>query len=208
MVLGAFGGACYNCQEKGHIENQCPKKTGPNNGNHSEGGNARGKFSGTCNHCGKIRHKNSSCWQLDENKNKHRKNLRGGNAEHKNAAISTEDGEDSNAPEFLMCAICYDEEEGSMATYYAVRVFNDIKDETIEFVNKNDEETFDFMGGYEEEESKGKVETITDFEYPLADEPVIETDLCTMKFPNSIKLLLDQNMWIVDTVEKVHATPN
>jgi hypothetical protein len=145
---------------------------------------------------------------LDENKNKRTKNFRGGNAEHVNAAISADDGEDGNAPEFLMCALCYDEEEGSIAMDYAVRIFDDTEEETIDFVNENDKETFDFMSGYKEEESEGDVETITDFEYPLADEPVIETDLCTMKFPNSIKLLLDQNMWIVDTVEKVHATPN
>jgi hypothetical protein len=29
MVLAAFGGTCYNCQDKGHIANQCPKKDGP-----------------------------------------------------------------------------------------------------------------------------------------------------------------------------------
>jgi hypothetical protein len=29
IMLAAFGGTCYNCQEKGHRANQCPKKTGP-----------------------------------------------------------------------------------------------------------------------------------------------------------------------------------
>jgi hypothetical protein len=62
MDLAAFVGNCYNCQEKGHRANQCPKKTGPNNGNRSEGGNTRSKFSGTCNHSGKIGHKKSNCW--------------------------------------------------------------------------------------------------------------------------------------------------
>jgi hypothetical protein len=59
-----------------------------------------------------------------------------------------------------------------------------------------------------EEESEGDVKMITDFEYPLADEPVIETDLCTMKFPNSMKLLLYPKVWIADTGTTFHATPN
>jgi hypothetical protein len=139
MVLDAFGGTNYNCQEMGHRANQCPNKTGPNNGNRSEGGNTRGELSETCNHCGKIRYKKSSCWKLDENKNKRPKNFPRGNTEHANAAISAEDGEDGNTPEFLMCALCYDEEEGSTATDYDVHVFNGIEEETIEFVNENDE---------------------------------------------------------------------
>jgi hypothetical protein len=49
MVLAAFGGTCYNCQEKGHRANQCPKKDGPSNGNHNESGNTGGKFKGECN---------------------------------------------------------------------------------------------------------------------------------------------------------------
>jgi hypothetical protein len=131
---------------------------------------------------------------LDEYKNKIPKNFRGGNAKHANAAISSEGGEDGKGPEFLMCALCYDEEKDSTATDYAVHVLDDIGEETIEFVNENEEERFDFMSGYEEEESEGGAETIKDFEYPLADEPVIETSLCTMKFPNSMKLLLDTNV--------------
>jgi hypothetical protein len=165
MVLAAFGGTCCNCQEKGHRANQCPKKTGPNNGNHSEGGNTRGKFSGTYNHCIKIGHKKSSCWQLDENKNKRPKNFRGVNAEHANALISSEGGDDGNAPESLMCALCYDEEEGSADMDHVVCVFDGIEEEKIEFVNENDEETFNVIGGYEEEESEGVLETIKDFEY-------------------------------------------
>jgi hypothetical protein len=59
-----------------------------------------------------------------------------------------------------------------------------------------------------EEESEGDVKMITDFEYPLADEPVIETDLCAMKFPNSMKLLFYPTVWIADTGTTFHATPN
>jgi hypothetical protein len=44
-------------------------------------------------------------------------------------------------------------------------------------VNESEEEMFDFMSGYEEEESEGGVETIKDFEYPLADERGIEKKL-------------------------------
>jgi hypothetical protein len=66
MVLSAFGGTCYNCQEKGHIANQCPRKDGPNNGYRNASGNTGGKFKGECNNCGKIRHKKSDCWQLDD----------------------------------------------------------------------------------------------------------------------------------------------
>jgi hypothetical protein len=39
IVLSAFGGTCYNCQEKGNRANQCPKKDGPNNGSRNESGN-------------------------------------------------------------------------------------------------------------------------------------------------------------------------
>jgi hypothetical protein len=106
MVLDAFGGTCYNCQEKGHRANQCPKKTRHISGNCSEDGNTRGKFSGTCNHCGKIGHNKLSCWKLDENKTKRPKNFRGGNTEHANSVISAEYGEDGNAREFIMCALC------------------------------------------------------------------------------------------------------
>jgi hypothetical protein len=65
-----------------------------------------------------------------------------------------------------------------------------------------------FMSKNEEEESYGSFETIGDFEYPLADEPITETDLSTMKFRNSMKLLLDPNVWIADNGATVHATPN
>jgi hypothetical protein len=46
MVFAAFGGTCYNCQDKGHRANQCPKKDGPSNGNRNASGNTRGKFKG------------------------------------------------------------------------------------------------------------------------------------------------------------------
>jgi hypothetical protein len=112
MVLAAFGGACYNCQEKGHRANQYPKKYGPSNGNHNASGNTRGNFKGECNMCGKIGHKKSHCWQLEENKNNRPKDYRPGNAEHGNAAISGGTGDDDSDAEFLICAMCYDEEEG------------------------------------------------------------------------------------------------
>jgi hypothetical protein len=47
-----------------------------------------------------------------------------------------------------------------------------------------------------------------DVDYPLPDEDLAELTLCAMKFPNSMKLLLDPNIWIADTGATVHATPN
>jgi hypothetical protein len=47
LVLASFGGTCYNCQGKGHISNQCLKKTGPSNVNLNAGGETECKFSGT-----------------------------------------------------------------------------------------------------------------------------------------------------------------
>jgi hypothetical protein len=47
-----------------------------------------------------------------------------------------------------------------------------------------------------------------DIEYPLPDEDLAEKALCALKFPNSMKLLLDPNVWISDTGATVHATPN
>jgi hypothetical protein len=40
------------------------------------------------------------------------------------------------------------------------------------------------------------------------DEPMTETHLCAMKFPNSMKLIFDPNVWIIDTGATVHAPPN
>jgi hypothetical protein len=40
------------------------------------------------------------------------------------------------------------------------------------------------------------------------DEPLYETDLFAMKFPNSMKLLLDPNVGIDDTATTAHATQN
>jgi hypothetical protein len=105
-VLVAFRGTCYNCQEKGHRANQCPKKDGPSYGNRSPSGNHTGKFEGECNNCGKIGHKKSECWQLEENKSKRPKNYRRGNAEHGNATIRGGAGDDDSDAEFIMWAMC------------------------------------------------------------------------------------------------------
>jgi hypothetical protein len=47
-----------------------------------------------------------------------------------------------------------------------------------------------------------------DVDYPLPDEDLSEIALCPIKFPNSMKLLLDPNVWITDTGATLHATPN
>jgi hypothetical protein len=137
MVLSAFGGTCYNCQEKGHRSNQCPKKDGPNNGYRNVSDNTRGKFKGECNNCGKIGHKKYDCWQLEENKNKRPKEYRRGNSEHGNAAISGGTGDDDSDAEFLMCAVCYNK-EGTNEKDIAVLADEHEYDE---------DETFDFVSG-------------------------------------------------------------
>jgi hypothetical protein len=198
MVLSAFGCTCYNCQEKGHRANQCPKKDGPNIGHHNASGNTRGKFKGECNNCGKIGHKKSDCWQLEENKNKRPKDYRRGNAEHGNAAISSGAGDEDSDAEFLMCAVEY-EEEGANDEYIATlnEEHEYDEDEILEFVSEN-----------EAEEYEGSLMSFEDVDYPLPDEDLSEIALCAIKFPNSMKLLLDPNVWIADTGATVHATPN
>jgi hypothetical protein len=102
MVFAAFGGTCYNCQEKGHKAKQCPKKDGPSNGNRDASVNIRDKFKGEWNNCGKIGHKKSDFWQLEENKNKRPKDYHRGNAKHVNAAIISDTGDDYLDAEFLV----------------------------------------------------------------------------------------------------------
>jgi hypothetical protein len=98
--------------------------------------------------------------------------------------ISGDRGEDKYGPDFLMRALCYYEEEGSTADMdYTIRAIKDIEEEMFDFVNEED--TFDFVNENEEEDSKGNVKSIDDFDYPLADEPMTETDLCAMRFPSS-----------------------
>jgi hypothetical protein len=138
MVLSAFGGTCYNYQEKGHRANQCPKKDGPNNGHRNASGNTRGKFKGECNNCGKIGDKKSDCWHLEEHKNKRPKDYRRGNAEHGNAVISSGTGDEDSDAEFLMCAVEYEEEganDKDIATLDEEHEFDE--DETFDFVSEN-----------------------------------------------------------------------
>jgi hypothetical protein len=98
-----------------------------------------------------------------------------------------------------MCRICYDEGEGSTGTHYTVHAIESIAQNAFYFVTED-----------KEEEGKGSVTSIVeiDIAYPLADEPVYEMDLCAMNFPNSMKLLLNQKIWISDTAATVHATLN
>jgi hypothetical protein len=60
----------------------------------------------------------------------------------------------------------------------------------------------------EEEEYEVSMMSFEDVDYPLPDEDLSEIALCAIKFPNSMKLLLDPNVWIADTGATVHATPN
>ena len=53
---------CYKRGKMGHKAYQC-KQGGSNNGNQN-------KFTGTCNHCGKVGHRKVDCWDLPENAEK------------------------------------------------------------------------------------------------------------------------------------------
>jgi hypothetical protein len=63
----------------------------------------------------------------------------------------------------------------------------------------DEDETFDFVSENEEEEYEGSMMSFEDVDYPLPDEDLNEIALCAIKFPNSMKLLLDPNVWIADT---------
>ena len=93
VALGAFGGFCFTCKEKGHKAHQCPKK------------NERGKkkkFNGKCNHCGKEGHRFADCWQREENKDKRPKNFKPAGQEHANAAIGN-----STRVELCLCSLTF-----------------------------------------------------------------------------------------------------
>jgi hypothetical protein len=60
----------------------------------------------------------------------------------------------------------------------------------------------------EEVDYEGSVMSFEDIDYPLPDEYLTEIALCAMKFPKSMKLLLDPNVWIAETGATVHAPPN
>jgi hypothetical protein len=98
-----------------------------------------------------------------------------------------------------MCAMCYDEEEGTNEKVIAVLADEHEYDE---------DDTFDFVSENEEEEYEGSMMSFEDIDYPLPDEDLAKIALCAMKFPNSMKLLLDPNVWIADTGATGHATPN
>jgi hypothetical protein len=161
MVLAAFGDICYNFQEKGHRANQHPKKDGPSNGNGNVSGNTRGKFKVECNNCGKIGHKKSDCWQLEENKNKRPKDYRHGNAEHGNDVISGGTGDNNSDAMFLMYSMCNSDEEGTNETDIVVPTADHEYDE---------DEMFDIVSKNEEVDFEGSVMSLEDIDYPLPDE--------------------------------------
>jgi hypothetical protein len=72
----------------------------------------------------------------------------------------------------------------------------------------DEDETFNFVSENEEEKYEGSMMSLEDVSCPLPDEDLSEIALCAIKFPNSMKLLLDPNVWIADTAATVHTTPN
>jgi hypothetical protein len=97
-----------------------------------------------------------------------------------------------------MCAVCYDE-EGTNEKCIAVLAEEHEYDE---------DEKFDFVSENEEEDYEGRMMSFEDVVYPLTDNDLAELALCDMKFPNSMKLLLDPNVCIAGAGATVHATPN
>jgi hypothetical protein len=95
-----------------------------------------------------------------------------------------------------MCAVCYDEEGESEKDIAML-------DDKHEY---DEDETFDFVSENKEEEYEGSMMSFEDVDYPLPDEDLSEIALCAIRFPNSMKLLLDPNVWIADTGVTVHAT--
>jgi hypothetical protein len=78
-----------------------------------------------------------------------------------------------------MCAMCYEEEEGTNEEGIAVLADEHEYDE---------DETFEFVSENEEEEYEGSMMSFEDIDYPLPDDDLAEIALCAMKFPNSMKL--------------------
>jgi hypothetical protein len=98
-----------------------------------------------------------------------------------------------------MCVVCYREEEGTNETDITVPAVEHEYDE---------DETFNFVSENEEVDYEGSMMSFEDIDYHLPDEYLTKIALCAMKFPNSMKFLLDPNVWIADTGATVHATPN
>ena len=94
LPLSAFNSKCYNCQEEGHLARDCPKSTK----DQRFGGKGQGKFKGTCNNYGKHGHKNTDCWQLEENKNKRPQGYKG---KSKKGLVTTE-SDRNGGKEFLL----------------------------------------------------------------------------------------------------------
>ena len=95
LVLNAFTGQCYACQEKGHRANKCPNREA----NKVESGSKN--FNGTCNHCGRQGHKKQNCWELPENAEKRHSGYKS-KTEHAHVSMQLPDTEHI---EFVLCAI-------------------------------------------------------------------------------------------------------
>jgi hypothetical protein len=78
ITLAAFEGHCYQCKQIGHKADACPNRDAKKNdgakastGRGGRGGRGNGhegtRFQGICQNCGKQGHKESNCWQKEEN---------------------------------------------------------------------------------------------------------------------------------------------
>jgi hypothetical protein len=110
--LVAFGGVCFNCQQKGHKSHECPKKKAKAAKTAEEagaGGGGRGKFSGKCNNCGKMGHKSAQCWELEANKDK-RPKWKSAKPASEVAQANVDTGSGPKV-EFTLCALSFPKDQ-------------------------------------------------------------------------------------------------
>jgi len=103
-----FGGFCYNCKQKGHKANKCPKKNGGKSGGgkQNNNGGGSGKFGGKCNNCGKVGHRGSDCWDKEENASKRPNGYR---PKGEMGASAMDDGD--SKVEFLLCGMSFSNDQ-------------------------------------------------------------------------------------------------